>query len=172
MSAGIQQLFQEHRAELLRYLRAHGAGSDAEDILHELWLKLAAANSGPIAAPRNYLFRAATNLMIDRRRSELQAQRREVDWAEAVDRLPDAAAPDPGAERALDGRRRLNLVAAELRKLPARTQAIFRDHRLGGLPQREIAASMGVSISTVESDLRTVYRLLDEIRRKLDGEAR
>jgi hypothetical protein len=29
---------------------------------------------------------------------------------------------------------------------------------------------MGVSASTVESDLRMVYRLLDELRRKLDEE--
>lgn len=170
MSHGIQQIFEKHRGELLRYLRAHGAGENAEDILHELWLKVAVTPGGPVTAPRNYLFRAATNLMIDRRRSEVQAQLREVDWADAADRLPNAASVDPGAERTLDGQRRLSLVVAELSKLPSRTQAIFRDHRLAGRTQREIAASMGVSISTVESDLRTVYRVLDEIRRRLDEE--
>lgn len=170
MSQGIQQIFEEHRAELLRYLRAHGAGDDAEDLLQELWLKVVATPAGPMAAPRNYLFRAATNLMIDRRRSEVQAQRRNVDWAEATDRLADAPSTAPGAERTIDSQRRLQMVRAELAKLPARTQAIFRDHRLGNRTQREIAASMGVSVSTVESDLRTVYRLLDEIRRRLDEE--
>lgn len=170
MSQGIQQIFEAHRAELLRYVRAHGAGEDAEDLLQELWLKIAATPTGPMAAPRNYLFRAATNLMIDRRRSEVQAQRRNVDWAEATDRLADAPSTAPSAERTIDSQRRLELVKAELSNLPARTQAIFRDHRLGNKTQREIAASMGISISTVESDLRTVYRLLDEIRRRLDEE--
>ena len=40
-------------------------------------------------------------------------------------------------------------------------------HRIDGLTQRQIASSMGVSSSTIESDLRLVYRLLDEYLRVL-----
>ncbi|MCL6730219.1 RNA polymerase sigma factor [Sphingomonas hankyongi] len=167
---GVQQIFDEHREQLLRYLRAHGAGEAAEDILQELWLKFVASATGPISSPRNYLYRAATNLMIDRRRSEIQAERREVEWAALVDRIPGSPANDPGPERDLEGRRRLRIVEAELKKLPSRALSIFRDHRIEGRTQREIAAAMGVSSSTVESDLRTVYRLLDELRRKFDEE--
>lgn len=165
---GVQQIFDEHREELLRYLRAHGAGDAAEDILQELWMRFVASPTGPIAAPRNYLYRAATNLMIDRRRSEMQAQRRELEWSGLADRLPGSAANDPGPERDLDGRRQLALVEAELAKLPRRAVSIFRQHRIDGRTQREIAAAMGLSASTIESDLRTVYRLLDELRRTLD----
>lgn len=167
---GVQQIFDEHREALLRYLRAHGAGDAAEDLLQELWVKFVAAPGGPVASPRNYLFRAATNLMIDRRRSEMQAQRREVEWSGLADRLPNSADNDPGPERELDARKRLELVQAELAKLPLRALSIFRQHRIDGRTQREIAAGMGLSASTIESDLRTVYRLLDELRRKLDEE--
>ena len=167
---GLQQIFEENREQLLRYLRAHGAGDAAEDVLQELWLKISASVTGPIAAPRSYLFRAATNLMIDRRRSEAQAQRREVEWSGLADRLPGSAANDPGPDRTLDGRRKLALVEAELAKLPPRVLDIFRRHRIEGRTQREIAAAMGLSASTIESDLRTVYRLLDELREKLDEE--
>jgi RNA polymerase sigma-70 factor (ECF subfamily) len=167
---GLQQIFEENRDALLRYLRAHGAGDSAEDLLQELWLKVAATASGPIAAPRNYLFRAATNLMIDRRRSEAQAQRREIEWSGLVDRMPGSAANDPGPDRELDGRRKLALVEAELAKLPPRALAVFRQHRIEGLTQREIAAAMALSASTIESDLRMVYRLLAELREKLDEE--
>ena len=167
---GLQQIFEESREQLLRYLRAHGARDAAEDLLQELWLKVAASPAGPIAAPRNYLFRAATNLMIDRRRSEAQAQRREIEWSGLADRLPGSAANDPGPERSLDGRRRLALVEVELAKLPPRAVAIFRQHRIEGHTQREIAAAMGLSASTIEADLRMVYRLLDELRGKLDEE--
>ena len=167
---GLQQIFEESREQLLRYLRAHGARDAAEDLLQELWLKVAASPAGPIAAPRNYLFRAATNLMIDRRRSEAQAQRREIEWSGLADRLPGSAANDPGPERSLDGRRRLALVEVELAKLPPRAVAIFRQHRIEGHTQREIAAAMGLSASTIEADLRMVYRLLDELREKLDEE--
>ena len=167
---GLQQIFEENREPLLRYLRAHGAGDAAEDLLQELWLKITNSPPGPIASPRNYLFRAATNLMIDRRRSESQSQRREIEWSGLVDRLPGSAANDPGPDRDLDGRRRLALVEAELTKLPARAVSIFRQHRIEGRTQREIADAMGLSSSTIESDLRMVYRLVAELREKLDEE--
>lgn len=167
---GLQLVFEECREQLLRYLRAHGAGNAAEDLLQELWLKVAATQAGPIASPRNYLFRAATNLMIDRRRSEAQALRRDHEWSSLADRLPSSAANDPGPERQLAGQQQLAMVQAELAKLPSRALAIFRAHRIEGRTQREIAAQMGLSQSTIESDLRMVYRLLDELRRKLDEE--
>lgn len=166
--SGLQEIFEQNRQALLRYLRAHGAGDDAEDLLQDLWLKLSAAPGGPIAAPRNYLFRAATNLMIDRRRSEAQARRRDLEWSGVTDRLPGTAANDPGPERTMDSQNRLAAVEQELAKLPARAMSIFREHRLEGRTQREIAASMGLSQSTVESDLRMVYRELDDLRRRLD----
>jgi RNA polymerase sigma factor (sigma-70 family) len=167
---GLQQIFEENREPLLRYLRAHGAGDTAEDLLQELWLKIAASPPGPIASPRSYLFRSATNLMIDRRRSEGQAQRREIEWSGLADRLPGSAANDPGPDRDLDGKRKLALVETELAKLPARALSIFRQHRIEGRTQREIAAEFGLSTSTVESDLRMVYALLAELREKLDEE--
>ena len=167
---GLQILFEEHREQLLRYLRAHGAGDAAEDLLQELWLKVAAVPTGPVASPKSYLYRAATNLMIDRRRSEAQAQRREREWSGLADRLPDSAANDPGPDRQIDGRRMLALVELELSKLPSRAVAVFRAHRIAGRTQREIAADFGLSASTIESDLRTVYRALADIRGIIDGE--
>jgi RNA polymerase sigma-70 factor (ECF subfamily) len=167
---GLQLIFEENREPLLRYLRAHGAGDSAEDLLQELWLKFSASPPGPIAAPRNYLFRAATNLMIDRRRSEAQSQRREREWSGLIDRLPDSPANDPGPDRQIVGRETLAMVERELAKLPARAVNIFRQHRIEGRTQREIAAAMGLSASTIESDLRMVYRLLDELRGRIDEE--
>lgn len=167
---GLHSVFEQHRAELLRYLRAHGAGDAAEDCLQELWMKIAAAPSGPIANARNYLFRAATNLMIDRRRAETQARQRDHQWSSLADRLHGTVANDPGPDRTLEGRRMLALVEAELRRLPPRALAIFREHRIEGRTQREIAEMRGLSASTIESDLRQVYRLLDELRRRIDEE--
>lgn len=167
---GLQRIFEENREQLLRYLRAHGAGDSAEDLLQELWLKVAGGVRGPIASPRSYLFRAATNLMIDLRRSEAQQQRREIEWSGLADRMPNSAANDPGPDRDLASRQLLERVQTELQKLPQRALSIFRQHRIDGLTQREIAASMGLSASTIESDLRVVYRLLDELKRTLDEE--
>ena len=168
MHQGLQQVFEENRESLLRYLRAHGAGDSAEDLLQELWLKAVSHAGGPVASPRNYLFRAATNLMIDHRRSESQGRRRDDEWSSLADRLGNSVANDPGPDRGLDAQRRLSVVEQELQKLPPRALAIFREHRLEGRTQRDIAAQFGISASTVESDLRQAYRLLDDIRRQLD----
>jgi RNA polymerase sigma-70 factor (ECF subfamily) len=164
---GLQHVFESNREQLLRHLRALGAGDAAPDLLHELWLKIAVDPPGPVSSPRSYLFRAATNLMIDRRRAERQGQRREVEWSALADRLPGSPAQDPGPEREIDGRLTVALVERELAKLPERALSVFRQHRIDGRTQREIARVMGLSISTIESDLRTVYRLLADLRRRL-----
>ena len=170
MTQGLTHILERERAQLLRYLRAHGAGDQAEDLLQELWIRVQANPTGPIASPRSYLFRAATNLIIDRRRSEQQEQQRVAEWSEASDRLAGAPANDPGPEREYDGRRRLALVAEHLAKLPKRAVQIFHQHRVEGRTQREITVETGLSRSTVESDLRLVYQALGEIRKRFDEE--
>jgi CYTH domain-containing protein len=68
---------------------------------------------------------------------------------------------------------RVRIIEAEaFMTLKCRTVGIERDGRrieVSGA-QRDIAARFGVSASTVESDLRQAYRLLDDIRRRLDEE--
>ncbi|WP_293841185.1 sigma factor [Sphingopyxis sp.] len=62
-TAGLASLFDQHRGELLRFLRARcGNADDTDDCLQELWLKAANDPSGPIANGRAYLFRMANNL--------------------------------------------------------------------------------------------------------------
>ena len=49
-----------------------------------------------------------------------------------------------------------------------RPAAIFRRHRVDEVPQRKIAEEFGVSLSTVESDLRRAYRALAELKERMD----
>jgi RNA polymerase sigma-70 factor (ECF subfamily) len=70
VTSGLSAVLIANRAPLLRFLRARGAGDDAEDIMQELWLKVDRLEAeGPIADPRAYLFRMADNLMHDRVRA-------------------------------------------------------------------------------------------------------
>ena len=94
---GLEAVLLANRPRLLRFLQAHGAGDAAEDLLQELWLKLSRAHTGPVAQPLSYLYRAANNLMLDRHRSQRQAERREQDWVETSDApAPGVAEPAPG----------------------------------------------------------------------------
>lgn len=169
-TSGLQQLFAEHRDSLLRYLRAHGAGDAAEDRLHDLWLKISDAPVGPIANPKSYFFRMATNLMIDFKRTENQARKRDRDWTELVSAEGDDPGAWPDAERQAVSRQQLTIVEEALGKLPERALAIFRQHRIEGRSQREIAREIGLSQSTIESDLRQVYRQLLIIKERIDEE--
>lgn len=165
---GLEGVFLAHRARLLGFLRAHGAGEAAEDLLQELWLKVASARTGPIAQPLSYLFRAANNLMLDRYRSVRQDVKREQDWSDATGSTVAGRSDEPAGERVLIARETLRQAEAVLAELGPRVERIFRRHRLDGIGQREIAAELGVSLSTVESDLRKAYKALIAFRRSLD----
>jgi RNA polymerase sigma factor (sigma-70 family) len=168
MSAGgLEAVFLAHRAELLRFLRARGAGAAAEDLVQELWLKASASASGPIQDPLAYLYRAANNLMIDRVRSEVSAGQRAREWTDATTGLSEAS-DAPSAERTLLAREALAEAQRTIAELGERTEAIFRRFRIDGIGQRRIAEEMGISINTVEKHLQRAYRALVVLRRRLD----
>ena len=165
--AGLEAVFLSNRARLLAFLAARGAGDAAEDLLQELWLKISTGERGPVASPLSYLFRAADTLMIDRYRSQRQADKRDRDWTEAGASQPGVS-DAPSVERHLIGRQQARLVAETLDALGPRAAAVFRRHRVDGVPQRQVAEEMGVSLITVESDLRGAYRALAELKERLD----
>jgi len=164
---GLEAVFLSNRDKLLGFLRAHGAGDSAEDLLQELWLRIAAAPTGPIAQPLSYLYRAANNLMLDRYRSQQQAGKRDQAWSDAATTVPGTS-DEPSSERRLIAREQLRIAQAALDLLGERAAAIFRRHRIDGVGQREIAREFAVSISTVEADLRRAYRAMIELKGRLD----
>ncbi|HUD27982.1 MAG TPA: RNA polymerase sigma factor [Novosphingobium sp.] len=161
-SAGLEAAFLENREKLVRFLRARGAGDAAEDLVQEVWLKIAASRPGPVASPLSYLFRTADLLMIDRFRSARQAGLRDRDWTQANAGDPPGVSAEPSAERRIAASQEAASVLALLDGLGPRVAGIFRRHRIEGAPQKTVAAELGVSLSTVEADLRMAYRALQE----------
>lgn len=169
MVSGIEAVFLANREALLRFLRARGAGEEAEDLLQELWLKGSSIHSHPVAEPLAYLYRMANNLMLDRRRSELRRRRREQDWTEAA----GGGEPDEdlgSGEGLLVARDELRSVEAILAGLGERTETIFRRFRLDGVSQHEIASENGISLSAVEKHLQKAYRALLQFRDPADAD--
>ena len=162
--SGLQLTVIEERARLLRFLVARGAGEDAEDLLHELWEKVAASTHQPIAEPVSYLFRAAENLMRDVRRSRLSRERRQFDWHESA----TSAEEQPLGDRALIAREELRAAEDTLAALGPRVDAVFRKCRLEGAPQAQVAREFGISLSSVEKDLQKAYRALAELKTRFD----
>ena len=137
-------------------------------MLQDVWLKISAANTGPIAAPLSYLFRTADLLMIDRYRSARQAEKRDRDWADVMAGAAPGVSEEPSPDRAIIARQLASLAEETLAALGPRSASIFRRHRVDGVGQRQIAEEFGVSVSTVESDLRVAYRALAELKERID----
>jgi RNA polymerase sigma-70 factor (ECF subfamily) len=170
MATGLSAIFLANRPALLRFLRARGAGNDAEDLAQDMWMKLEAKNLGPIADPLPYLYRMANNLMLDRYRSATRRERREQDWAEGA----GGVMADPSEDVAIDERlilnQRLEEARAALRSLGPRVEMVFRRFRIEGVGQRAIAEELGVSLTTVEKDLQKAYRAMIALKQKLETE--
>ncbi|CAN5324706.1 hypothetical protein BH09PSE4_BH09PSE4_10390 [soil metagenome] len=159
-AAGLQRILADERPRLLRFLKARGAGDEAEDILQDVWQRVSNATGAPVADPISYLFRVAENLMRDRYRECAARERRERDW---TDQNARHALPD--GERMILARQRLERAESALAAIEPRAETAFRRFRLDGVGQAAIARELGVSLSTVEKDLQRAYAVLGRPRR-------
>ncbi|USI73415.1 RNA polymerase sigma factor [Sphingomonas morindae] len=162
----LAKAFEANRAALLRYVRARGAGDDADDLLQDLWLKLGGAGEVIVLDPLAYLYRMAHNLLLDRRRAALRRQRREERYGGEGD-----ADESPSAERTLLARERLRAIEHLLAALGPRTDYIFRRFRVEGVGQRAIAQELGITVSAVEKHLQKAYRAILLAQRAEEGAA-
>jgi RNA polymerase sigma-70 factor (ECF subfamily) len=165
-SAGLAALIEAHRPELLRFLTSRCGDADAaQDLLQELWLKLADADPGPISNGRAYLMRAANNLALDRIRAQRRAMTRDRRWLEedaggiaaAVIERPD---PAPRADEALLEKEEAAVLEAAIARLPDGARRALRLYRFEGLKQHEIAEIMGITRSGVEKHLALAMKHL------------
>ena len=168
--AGLADIFLAHRPALLRFLRARGAGTEAEDMVQDMWLKVEGRDGGDVADPLSYLYRMANNLMLDRYRSTTRRERREQDWVDAGAGVMAEAADDMPVDERMIVAQRLEAARAVLRDLGPRVELVFRRFRIEGVGQRSIAQELGVSLTTVEKDLQKAYRAMIALRQRLDTE--
>jgi RNA polymerase sigma factor (sigma-70 family) len=164
----LKGLFLTNRRRLLSYLLAHGAGDAAEDLLHDLWLRVEGAPPPPDPSI-GYLMRMAHNLMIDRARSTRQRLGRERAWR-ADGPMPSGDEDEtPGAERVLLSRERLRLIDQSLEELGPRTKEILYRHRVLGVPQRTLADELNISLSAIEKQLQKAYKAIAAAQLAAEG---
>jgi RNA polymerase sigma-70 factor (ECF subfamily) len=164
---GLSRLYAEHRAEILRYLRARtGDAAEAEDVVQELWLKLQSTESGPIANGRAYLFRMAHNLVLDRLREQKRRRMRDTGWtlerSAGVTGDGDLVDPRQSTESELLEKEELARLAKAIGQLPEGAQRAFCLHKIDGLSHGEVAARLGISRSGVEKHMAVAMKHLRE----------
>ena len=138
--------------------------------MQDLWLRIGAAQTGPVGNARAYLFRMANNLVLDTRRGRRRAMARDHGWL-ALEGHADAPAearadPAPDAETVMAHAQELALLRAAIDALPPGAARALRLHRIDGLPHADVARIMGISRSGVEKHLAVALR---HLRQSLDS---
>lgn len=150
----LHSLYRHHHGWLHGWLRRRlGCAFDAADLAQDTFVRvLARDEAARIREPRAYLATIAHGLMVNHlRRRDLERA-----YLEALAQSPPATAPSPEA-RALV-LEALCEIDAMLDALPAAVRRAFLLCQLEGLPHADIAARMGVSVSSVRQYIARALR--------------
>ena len=146
------------------FLRRVGDKSEAEDLTQEVFARLMRhperQSGGEVDA---YVFMIAGNLLKDRQRHRFSRRADRHQSLGAVSEFlttPTNLVEDRDPERVYAARETLRDVLAALADMNERTREIFILARLEKMHQRDIAATLGISISTVEKHL---YKALEHL---------
>jgi RNA polymerase sigma-70 factor (ECF subfamily) len=157
----LKAVFLTQRPTLMRLMTARlGSAADAEDLLQDLWLKIETLPQQALSNPEAYLFRVASNLAADRRLSMARAVARDGLWLSTQ----PGSEEYPDAEAALLARERLDEVETALAAMPERMSAALRMFRVERRPQKEIAQTLGITVSGVEKLLKRAYKQLFDLK--------
>lgn len=146
-------------AALMQYLQHNWRNkSDIADIQQEVYLRVfrAARENGLPERPKQFVFAAARNLLINRARDESVVPIEAVADLEAL----EAAAEAPGPDRVVQARDELRHLQVALDRLPPQCRQVVVLARIEGLSRREIAERMGIAEPTVANHLAHGIRLL------------
>ncbi len=162
----IDRLYQDNHEGFLRFLTQKMQNrDDAHDVLQEAFQKLMKKNSlQEMENPRAYLYRTATNIIIDRQRK----QQHHVKYIrEAASDSEVAVVSESGSippDRQVAARQELDAIYLALDALPEKCRRAFLMHREQHLTYDEIAAALAVSVSMVE---KYMIQALKHLRRKM-----
>ncbi|MGB9377282.1 MAG: sigma-70 family RNA polymerase sigma factor, partial [Mycobacteriales bacterium] len=153
----LQAAFDEHRRAVHAHCyRLSGSVTDADDLVQETFLRAWRARDRfeHRSSARTWLYRIATNVFLDTRKS---AQRRSIpagdplEWCADVGPYPDALlGDDPQHDLVARETVELALIAA-LMYLPPRQRAAFVLRDISGWTPPEIAEALGLALPAANS---------------------
>jgi RNA polymerase sigma factor (sigma-70 family) len=145
----VRELYDRHGAVLLGYACSFVADAGiAEDVVHQVFVKLLQGKTSAPDAPLGYLYRAVRNAALNVRRNGRREAPLDVEntWF---------------AHRGGDREAAIALQAA-LRELPEEQREVVMMRVWSGMTLEEIAMGSGVSLNTVASRYRYALRKLRE----------
>ncbi|RZT36875.1 sigma-70 family RNA polymerase sigma factor [Cupriavidus agavae] len=146
-------IYRSHHGWLLKLLsRKLGNIESAADLAHDTFARLLhAGDAASLREPRAYLTTVSTRLAAD----FFRRQALERAYLDAIAGLPEPAVPSPET-RALV-LEALTAISHALDRLPARVRDIFLLSQVDGLPYRDIAEEMGITVNMVQKAMAKAY---------------
>ena len=162
------QTYLDCQTDLTQFLvHRTGSLSLAGDLVHDLYFKLCQlVNPVTITNSRAYLFSMAANLATDHLRMENRRRKILEEEGAVMDLQGHGLSP----EHYVLVNAELRFVVEEMAKLSERAQKVLYLSRYEGKYQTEIAAELGVSITTVFKDLKLSMAVLNRARQYFSGE--
>ncbi len=144
---------QPHEPVLRSYLRgSFPAVRDIDDVVQESYLRVwKSCTTRSVSSAKAFLFTVARRIALNVVRKNRNAPFVAVGDFAASRVLEDK----PDARDRLIVQERINLLADALLTLSPRCREVVILHKVKGLPQREVAAQLGIGERTVESHVRT-----------------
>ncbi len=161
----VERLQRSEEGRLRRFFqRRFRNREEAADATQETFLRLLSVS--PLASienPQAYLFQVARSVAYGAA-ARLAAERglfdRDADGA-------NVAADAPSAERVVDARQRLLILAKAIEALPPRCQQVFILSRIEGMANCDIAQKLGISRNMVEKHIIKALLQCRRVRAKI-----
>ncbi|MDZ7359450.1 MAG: RNA polymerase sigma-70 factor [candidate division KSB1 bacterium] len=147
-------LYYRYFEALFRFLWRQTSDEElAKDFVQEIFSRVwkNRANLDPQQPVKSYLYRIGHNLVIDHRRRNV----RPVDFLEAHPEIDPAYAADESFELQ-------DKIQAAIQGLPEPLRLVFTMNRFDGVKYAEIAATLDISIKTVEARMSKALAILRE----------
>jgi RNA polymerase sigma factor (sigma-70 family) len=161
----LARLFLESSSAIRRRMRRFvGSKADADDAVQEAFLR-ALETADQVRAPRAFLYTAARNIAVDGHRREQCA--RKTALGELA--LSSVQSSGQSAESELLAEERGRVLREAVEHLPPQCRAVFALKVFHGYSYKEIAASLGISVKTVENHVaRGVRETHQHVRRRFE----
>jgi len=165
--------FLKHESFLKRFLRRFlTRQEDVEEVVQESFLKAYASElRKPIEQPKSFLFQIARNEALSRLRKQ---SLRIVEYIEEID-ASLIASDTTSVDQQMEQRQLLGVLCDGVATLPPQCRKVFLLRMVYGMSHKEVAAAMGISVSTVEKHLALALQrcsqfVLDQQRKPAHGE--
>ncbi|WP_439486902.1 RNA polymerase sigma factor [Blastomonas fulva] len=144
--ASFDDFYRSQHRGLFNYFRRRVGREEAPDLVQQAFCGMFRCGAfDRVDNPKAYLFRIASNLVIDEARREMRRPRLVFSFNEELD-----APAHPEQEQQIEAIELRRVFWQALRAMPRRTRRVYLMHRLRGMTYRQIAEQLDIGENGVE----------------------